>query len=150
MGLIIGWIIVFLVFVAYCVYLLYIWSSDNSPKNHLRVIRNLYIINTLFLISCCYIHYNGLPYYPLQDKGFLLWIHNIFMFPCSIVLLLRMFFLPNIYSIVLIILYIIILKKASFPKKETILFIILLLLSILGFICLELEMNKALHAWSGV
>ncbi len=150
MGLIIGCIIVFWVFVAYCFYLLYIWRSDNSPKNHLRVIRNLYIVNTLFLLSCCYLHYNGVPYYPLQDKGLLLWIHNILMVPCSIVLLLRMFLLPNIYFIALTILYIIMLKKTSFPKKKTIIFIILLLLSILGFVCLELEFNAAANAWMGV
>lgn len=150
MGQIIACLIIFSVFVAYCIYLQHIWSSDNSPNNHLRVIRNLYIINTLFLLSSCYMHYNGIPYYPLQDKGLLLWIHNILMIPSSIVFLLRMFFLPNIYSIVLTILYIIMLKKTSYPKKETIFFIILLLLSILGFVCLELEMNAAMHAWMGV
>ena len=142
--------IIFFVYIAYCVYLHYTWSSDNSPNNHLLVIRNLYIINTLFLLSSCYMHYIGIPYYPLQDKGLLLWIHNILMIPCFVILLLRMFFISNIYSIVLTIFYIRFLMKTRFPKSETILFIILLLLSILGFVCLELEMNAAWHAWSGV
>ena len=142
--------IIFFVYIAYCIYLHYIWSSDNSPNNHLHVIRNLYIINTLFLLSSCYMHYNGIPYYPLQDEGPLLWIHNILTVPIFIVFLLRMFCISNTYSIILTILYIRFLVKTRFPKSETILFIILLLLSIVGFVCLELEFNAAKHAWSGV
>lgn len=150
MGQIIGCLIVSSVFVAYCIYLIYIWCSDDTLDNHLHVIRNLYIINTLFLLCFCYWHYNGIPYYPLQDEGPLLWIHNILTVPCLIVFFLRMFCISNTYSIILTILYIRFLVKTRFPKSETILFIILLLLSIVGFVCLELEFNAAKHAWSGV
>lgn len=150
MGLLVASLIIVIAFIIFYVYSLYKWSIDETPSSRIQVIRILYIINTIFLLSSCYMHYNGIPYAPLQDNGLLLWIHNIITVPCFIVFFLRMFFVSNTYSIVLTIFYIILLKKTQFPQKETILFIILLLLSILGFVCLELEMNAIMHAWSGV
>ena len=122
--------------------LLYFCFTDKpqTSKNlNIRLIRTVYIINTISLLYvlfgciCCFI-------IRLQSEinQVLLVVLVVVLFPLMLILLLRILFLPYTHSLLWTILYIIYLKKNRLPKKETLLFIVLLGLSVLGLVGMEL------------
>jgi len=126
-------------------------SKKDEKKAYTRLVRIFYMVNTLCLLSSCVVYcIERLPTKVGLEDTLLLWLFFLLGLPFYINCLLRIIFYPYILFAILTFLYINVLKKNQFPKSETILFIILLLLSILGFVCLELEMNAAWHAWMGV
>lgn len=121
-------------------------SKKDEQKTYTRLVRIFYIINTLWLLTSCLIHYNeSLPNGSGLDDGPLRWLFWVLMCPALINMLLRFVFFPYVYFAILTGLYIKDLRKNHFPKKETILFILLLLLSILGLVFMEIEFQGLLR-----
>lgn len=135
-----------LIFIPLAIIALLIFTSQmNNLKIHTRLIQILYIINSLCLLSSCFIHYNErLPQGAGLENGSLRWLYEILFWPFVFNQILRFIFIPYIYFAILTGFYIKDLKINHFPKKGTILFILLLLLSICGLVFLEIQFQDFL------
>ncbi len=143
-----------IIIIIICPILSYFYWTDNPrtrSRLNIRLIRIVYIINTIFLLSCCAnyfwdkFHLN----IKLQDNS-LAWLFYLPLIPGMITIVLRLFFLPYIHSIIWIVPYIKYLKDNGKPQIETTLFIILSILSIIGCVFMELTYYDFFHAMMSV
>ena len=112
--------------------------SKNKSTGALRVIRILYVIDTLLLMPCAVIEVAKLLKLEVNfwTRGYL-----GFLLP---VVFLRIIFIPYIATPVLTVLYGYFLRKAKGSKLEYILFALMLIICILGLLSLELVFNAAM------
>lgn len=143
-----------IIMIIICPILSYFYWTDNPQKrNHLNIrrIRTVYIINTIFLLSCCIYYF--IDKFHLNTNlhgGSLAWLFYIPSIPAIITIILRLFFLPYIHSAIWIVPYILYLRDNAKPQKETTRFIILSILSIIGCVFMELAYHDFFSAMMSV
>lgn len=127
------------------IFSLHICFKD-KPHSYIRLVRTIYIMNTIFLLSCVPLYF--LERYRLDidfEKASLSWLYNVLTYPGLLTIVLRMGFLPYIHTIIWALFYITYRKDTGNPKRETTLFIILSILSIIGCVFMELAYD---YVWS--
>lgn len=120
------------------IFSLHICFKD-KPHSYIRLVRTIYIMNTIFLLSCVPLYF--LERYRLDidfEKASLSWLYNALTYPGLLTIVLRMGFLPYIHTVIWALLYITYRKDSEKPQKEITLFIILSVLSIIGCVFMEL------------
>lgn len=123
------------------IFFLHIRFKD-KPHSYIRLVRNIYIMNTFFLFSCVPLYF--LERYRMDidfEKASLSWLYNALTYPGLLTIILRMGFLPYVHTIIWALFYITYRKDTGNPKRETTLFIILTILSIIGCVFMELAFD---------
>lgn len=127
-----------IIIIYFVIFSLYICFND-KPYAYIRLVRSMYIMNTIFLLSCIPLYF--LERYRLDidfEKASLSWLYNALTYPGIAVIIIRIIFLPYIHTSIWTLIYIKYLKDHGKPQKETTLFIILSILSIIGCVFMEL------------
>ncbi len=125
-------------FIIYIVIFSFYICFNDKPITFIRLVRSMYIMNTVFLLSCVPLYF--LERYRLDtvfENASLSGLYNILTYPGMLTILLRVLFLPYIHTVIWALLYIKYLKDNGKPQKETTLFIILSILSIIGCVFME-------------
>ena len=99
-----------IIMIIICPILSYFYWTDNPQTRsrlNIRRIRTVYIINTIFLLSCCIDYFFDKLHLDTKLQGSsLAWLFYLPLIPAMITIILRLFFLPYIHSAIWIVPYI--------------------------------------------
>ena len=107
-------------------------EQDEKYKESFKIIKFAFLVNTVLLLPCAYLTIFKL----ISANPDSIWSFGFLGLTLPIVLL-RCFYLPYIFTVVLSIIYLKYLIQLKFPIKDLLLFILLITICILGLLSLE-------------